>query len=419
MCYNSICQIFTTIRKVNFPKTSPTFGSGPNRRIAQSGGCGDASVFTRKVRDKIIDAIKYGFFLAFSVSLPLTSFAQAHFVRMADMVADHALNAAHQGLTVKNQNIFQLPITGFQFEAPVVSAEYQGSVIDKRFVTPTTPSFTGPQGFYVSEVRAGSESGNISGNNPVSEQRMLPSSGGGFVLHEVGVARHLLPKSMFDGRMPYVPAIGVDSDFALGIVAGMVYAEIMEGKVDAKDEQWRPYLARIASGSAPQGTNPEIAFDLLLAGCIGTDRHSQMRVAENWARRYDGGKYLPVIAFASARKYFNSGDYKMTIERLATGRFSREMYAVSANKTALDAMLLKVLCEANLRDMKKARETLSGLRKWELSPADAAEVSYMEAWLALSESKLTLAADILRRLIKETPQSPAADKAKKILDALE
>lgn len=213
------------------------------------------------------------------------------------------------------------------------------------------------------------------------------------------------------GQNMRLPLCGMDRARAVATMTRMVVEGLLDGSLDPRSPQWRPQLADLIANPT-KNINPDTVFQLLLAGCEGIDDSARMTVAENWARRFDSGKYQGEVTYAGARYLFNSGNYAETVSRCAAVEKSTPVLAVRA-------MLLRALSEAYAGDMKQSHRTLAAIKKNHSESPEMPEVRYMEAWLALQEMREDEAKAILKSIVHNTPKSTAATKAAKILESLE
>ena len=208
-----------------------------------------------------------------------------------------------------------------------------------------------------------------------------------------------------------LPAVGMAQARARLVAAKLVLDSLLDGSLDAKSPEWRPHLAWLME-TPEAGAAPEIVFSLLLAGCEGVDDGARMTVAENWARRHDGGRFSGAVAYACARHLFNSGHYDQAAARCAAIAQADAAFAVRA-------MLLKILSEAYAGDLALAKRTLGEAKSRHADSPEMPELRYLEAWIALQEMRLVEAKAILGAIVRDTPAAPAAAKATQVLESLE
>ncbi len=208
-----------------------------------------------------------------------------------------------------------------------------------------------------------------------------------------------------------LPVVGMAQARARLVAAKLVLDSLLDGSLDAKSPEWRPHLAWLME-TPEAGAAPEVVFSLLLTGCEGVDDGARMTVAENWARRHDGGRFSGAVAYACARHLFNSGLYDQAAARCVAIAQADAAFAVRA-------MLLKILSEAYAGDLALAKRTLGEAKSRHADSPEMPELRYLEAWIALQEMRLVEAKAILGAIVRDTPAAPAAAKATQVLESLE
>lgn len=207
------------------------------------------------------------------------------------------------------------------------------------------------------------------------------------------------------------PKLGLDGEEARGMFAQIVAEGLVDGTLDPADPRWRASLARLMVQPA-HGVNSDMAFKLLIAGCGGGSEEESVAAAEKWAAGHEAGKYAGTFFYAAAKRRFDAGEYAKTVSM-------SDVLERTHPKLGIRAMLLKALAEAYSGDPAAAGSTMESAKlKYPDSP-ELPEVFYMEAWLALQDSREDDARAILAGIVRETPDSPAAAKAAQVLAVLE
>lgn len=209
----------------------------------------------------------------------------------------------------------------------------------------------------------------------------------------------------------WIADCGIPAGLARDSSAKMVVEGLLDGSLDPSDAQWRPHLAHLMA-SPESVASYDTLYKLFIAGCGSGSESEKIEVAEKWASRYDSGKYAGEIAFSAARRCFNSGDY--------AGASSLCDTIIKVNPgLAVRAMLLKALASAYAGNATLAQSIIiEAKNKYPDSP-EMPEVRYMEAWMALQAAREDDAAAILNGILRDTPDAPAAEKARRILATLE
>lgn len=208
-----------------------------------------------------------------------------------------------------------------------------------------------------------------------------------------------------------LPLCGIDPEFAQTTAARMVLTGLLDRSLDQRLPQWRPLLADLIA-NPKRNINSDTVFQLLLSGCEGIDEFARMKVAENWAYRFESGKFYGEITLAVARRLFDSGKYAEAALKCSSVKEGSPILAVRA-------MILKALSETYSGDIKKAYRTLDEAKTDYADSPEMPEVHYIEAWLALQDMRIDEAKSILKSIVQNSPRSPAALKAEKTLQSLE
>jgi TolA-binding protein len=200
-------------------------------------------------------------------------------------------------------------------------------------------------------------------------------------------------------------------DFSAFATARLVRDGLADGSINPRNPAWRPHLALLLSDPA-YALEADTLFAAILSGCAGYDDRARIATAEAWAGGFEGGRFASTIAYCAARQEFTSGNYAA-----AESRCKR---IIAEHPEATDrAMLLMAFAQAQSGDHKRALLTLKGFRKLHPESPAVPEARFMEAWIALQESRNDDAVAILRDIVTETPHAPAAAKATKMLADLE
>jgi hypothetical protein len=214
------------------------------------------------------------------------------------------------------------------------------------------------------------------------------------------------PRDLAPPEIPLLPP-----DFSALTAARLVRDGLADGTLNPRNPAWRPHLAFLLAHAA---STPEAdsLFASILAGCAGYDDRSKLATAEAWAGSYESGRFAATIAYSAARRSFTSGDYAATVSRC-------ERMIVDHSGATDRAMLLLALVQAQTGDRTRALLTLNDIRSLYPESSVAPEALFMEAWLALQDSRNEDAIAILREIVTETPHAPAAVKATRMLADLE
>ncbi len=248
----------------------------------------------------------------------------------------------------------------------------------------------------------------------MSELASVPAPAGPFraIPAPAGMTPSLPPPPQSAARVlarPTPPPLA--PNYAALAAGRLVRDGLADGSLNPRNPAWRPYLTVLLE-NPDAATDSEALFATLLAGCAGHDERARLAAAETWAAGYAGGRHAPIIAYASARRAFTSGDYAAAAHRC-------ERILADHPALAERAMLLLAMARAQTGDRVRALQILAAFRADHPDSPAVPEARYMEAWIALQEMRNEEAVAILRDITAQTPRAPAAAKAAKMLAALE
>ena len=207
-----------------------------------------------------------------------------------------------------------------------------------------------------------------------------------------------------------LPSVGITTEHAQQIQTRIVYSGLMDGSLNPRSPEWRPYLASMLD--KPETKNPDSIFSLILAGCAGNAEPARIALAQKWAQEHENGRFSGTMDFFVARHYFLSASYPEAIRRAG-------LVAKQHPELAVKALLLNALAEAHNGKTKNASSIIKDiLKKYPDSP-DIPEIRYMEAWLALQEWRNEEAKKLLKAIVADYPSTPTATKAEQMLTTLE
>ena len=210
----------------------------------------------------------------------------------------------------------------------------------------------------------------------------------------------------FRARVPPV----VSPESARHAAASLAYDLLQDGEGDPHSSEWRPYLAELIA--RPRRDVDVLAmYRLFLASFDGIDSRSRMTPAENWAMRYDGGRYAGAIALASLRLLFQSEVYDEVESRAL--RVAADHPALAAQ-----ALSLRVLCLVYRNNLATADESVAALLRDFKGTSDEPEVLYLAAWLRIEQNRIDEARQMLQNVRDSFPGTPAAKKARSALEEL-
>lgn len=197
-------------------------------------------------------------------------------------------------------------------------------------------------------------------------------------------------------------------------LAKLFLASLSDGSADPSDPRWRPLLVR-ALEKPVRDLPPDDAYRLLLATFPGVDAGTARKRLREWAAECEGGLHLVEVLLSESRVLFSVRNWEGSLAAAEAAA------AVAGNSPELSARAAyrKGLALAGAGRTAEAVRVLRSERDEHPESRAAPEIEYAIAWAELRGGDEKAAAETLRRLIRERPADPVAEKARQTLGDLE
>ncbi len=203
---------------------------------------------------------------------------------------------------------------------------------------------------------------------------------------------------------------GIDGEVVDSVILKLTYEAMNEGRLQVRSPQCREPLLKMLAGGT-KGTDFDNVYKMLLASFAGPDDRSRIGRLNRWAERLDDDRVHADLFRAETRYWLNIGESEAAVDAANRMEAAYRPYAIRACR-------LRALAHASSGDLASAKADIAAARTHRLPRGERLELLYIEAWISLQDGNETLAKRNLLGIVRESPRSAIARKAKKVLESM-